>query len=149
MTGIVEFLTARLDEDEQLAHAACGFHDFKPYGASKSKVYTWWLRAEPGAGEPEDILRRRSGQVVAVIRYLDAAAHIARHDPARVLREVAAKRRVLERHYADDDGSCVGCHFANDETRWAEDIEECPELRDMASVYDDHPDYEQAWRVDG
>jgi hypothetical protein len=82
---------------------------------------------------------------------------IARHDPARVLAEVAAKRRVLVRHrpatgeepgwfvYA---GACLGCgregEFADPRTR---DINDCPELRDMASADSDHPDYKERWRV--
>jgi hypothetical protein len=69
-------------------------------------------------------------------------AHIARHDPARVLAECEAKRRIVERHYevpASDImwSSCPVCR----ET-WP-----CPDLRALASVYADHADYREEWRV--
>lgn len=59
----------------------------------------------------------------------DNAAHIARHDPARVLREVAAKRAIVERYAKAPD--------------WAggEDV------RLLAAVWSDHPDYRQEWRT--
>ncbi|MFE4829970.1 DUF6221 family protein [Streptomyces sp. NPDC056672] len=45
------------------------------------------------------------------------ALHVALHDPARVLREVEAKRRLLSRHVLS------------------------PATGDLASPYADHPDY--------
>lgn len=87
--------------------------------------------------------------------------HIARHDPARVLREVAAKRRVLERHrpashpnyrFYDTDPivyTCVGCGYdtnsCGEHEPRAEDINDCPELRDIAAIYADHEDYAPKW----
>ncbi|MFJ5047343.1 DUF6221 family protein [Streptomyces sp. NPDC088719] len=49
------------------------------------------------------------------------ALHVALHDPARVLREIEAKRRILARH-ARDPWPCHG-------------------LRDLASPYAGHPDF--------
>jgi Family of unknown function (DUF6221) len=49
------------------------------------------------------------------------ALHVALHDPARVLREIEAKRRILARHARD---------------RWPSD-----DLRDLASPYTGHPDF--------
>ncbi|WP_406500043.1 DUF6221 family protein [Streptomyces sp. NBC_00846] len=49
------------------------------------------------------------------------ALHVALHDPARVLREVEAKRRILARHARDP---------------WP-----CHNLRDLASPYTDHSDF--------
>jgi hypothetical protein len=121
VTGIVEFLAARLNEREQLARAV-----------------------EHAVGDQYDALMAGLGdtyQLGIVSLYWRS------HDPARVLAEVAAKRRVMERHHADDDGSCVGCGFYNDETRRVEDINECPELRDLAAPHDQSPDYDPAWRV--
>ncbi len=46
------------------------------------------------------------------------------HDPARILREVEAKRRILARHARDP---------------WP-----CHDLPDLASPYADHPDF-PAW----
>jgi hypothetical protein len=112
---IVEFLNARIEEDE----AAIAF-------ASKAGV----------AAEPFAL--------------------------ARLRREVAAKRAVLGRHKISDEENdsvfnsysygtrvygCVGCGwYSSPELPWSEDINECPELRDVASVYADHPDFEVAWK---
>ncbi|MGW8485361.1 DUF6221 family protein [Streptomyces sp. NPDC055886] len=49
------------------------------------------------------------------------AQHVALYDPARVLREIEAKRRILASHAR---GS------------WP-----CHHLRDLASPYTDHPDF--------
>jgi hypothetical protein len=49
------------------------------------------------------------------------AQHVARHDPARVLREIDAKRRILARHARDP---------------WP-----CDDLQDLAAPYTGHPDF--------
>ena len=104
---LVEFLTARLDEDE-----------------------------------------------AAATRHLDDASGAGWGDyPARVLREVAAKRAILAEHsptsypYDDEvgDESCTGCGLGGDE-EYRETINTCPTLRALASVYSDHPDYREEWR---
>lgn len=51
---------------------------------------------------------------------------------ARVLAECEAKRRIVVRHTNCDDTS-----FGDP----------CDDLRDTASVYADHPDFDPAWRV--
>jgi hypothetical protein len=61
-------------------------------------------------------------------------------DPARVLAEVEAKRRVMGRHH-NFQGWCAGC--GNDLTHR---ISDCPELRDLAAPYADHPEYREEWR---
>lgn len=72
---LVQFLRARLDEDEQTAHAAGG---------------TWW--APPDLpGQVHD-----SGGVNIEAKLPSFAVHIARHDPARVLAEVDAKRQIVD-----------------------------------------------------
>jgi hypothetical protein len=86
----------------------------------------------------------------------DLTGYLALHDPARVLREVTAKRRVMARHRPDQDGSeltwnrdaCLGC---GGHERWehtepnVEDVNNCPELRDLAAVYSDHQDFREEW----
>ncbi|MEU5620663.1 DUF6221 family protein [Streptomyces sp. NPDC047802] len=49
------------------------------------------------------------------------ALHVALHDPARILREIEAKPRILARHARDP---------------WPSH-----DLRDLASPYTDHPDF--------
>jgi hypothetical protein len=65
------------------------------------------------------------------------AQHIARHDPARVLREVAAKRAVLDAYRAERDGGFGGSGFT-------EGLEFT--LRHAAVAWDDHPGYREEWR---
>jgi hypothetical protein len=66
---------------------------------------------------------------------LPNAAHIARHDPARVLREVAAGRATLGSLQEHDECLGRGCRLAF-----------LAEVRRRAMVYGDHPDYDEAWR---
>lgn len=65
-----------------------------------------------------------------------AAGHIVRHDPARVLREVAAKRRLLAEASAYSPELEHG-----DNGEWAFDLA----VRALASVWSDHPDYRPEW----
>jgi uncharacterized protein DUF6221 len=58
-----------------------------------------------------------------------AAGHIARHDPARVLREVTAKRTILAEHYRMEDGVCNSCSGVFMQA-WP-----CPTVRALAAVY--------------
>ena len=73
--------------------------------------------------------------------------HIARHDPARVLREVGAKRRIVDDHAPDFDFYCQAdstCKDPNDP-----DLREqmpCRYMRWLAAPYDDHPDYRSEWK---
>jgi hypothetical protein len=57
---------------------------------------------------------------------------------ARVLREVEAKRRILELHRPDDPDrpECVTCG-----PRWP-----CRTVEALTSAYADHPDYHEEWR---
>lgn len=131
MSGdLVAFLRARLDEDEQAARAAAR--------AERSDSWTTlpdsWGGVLDGGGNRS--LAIGYGDVMAPA----TAAHIARHDPARALREVEAKRRMLGRHH-DFQRWCGGC--GNDLTYR---IDDCPELRDLAAVYADHPSYREEWR---
>ena len=145
MTTLIEFLTARLDEDERAARAATsGTWHAAPDAPG---LGTWMITAHdatPGGGEVVCEGDREGG---GVIREQDAV-HIVRHDPARVLREVAAKRKILAEHREEGRGDhrgCAGCGWAaGDEVRLNE-VEECPTLRALASVYADHPDYRQGW----
>lgn len=117
MTTLLEFLRARLDEDEAAANA--------------------WLTP---FSNPDTAARD----------------HIARHDPARVLAEVGAKRRIMKLH--DILGGsltgvgrwtyCETCH-TNSAGEIDEDVTEttapCATLRLLALPYDGHPDYDPEW----
>lgn len=147
MTDIVEFIRARLDDDERIARKA----------AHSNGGAAMWHRYDI-----RDELNNHTTAAVDIgLRGLLASegphgtdedpllpaelTHIARHDPARVLREVAAKRRVLERHRLVIDAEhpdlspCARCRKV-----WP-----CPDLLDLALVWSDHSDYDPAWAVDG
>lgn len=121
---ITEFLLARLAEDEAAAREVQAAA-WEVNGDGLVVVAGSSDQVCPGGGinydeppEPSD------------------AAHIARHDPARVLREVEAKRAIVEVLGDCDDGLIWDAHLANR----AEDA-----LRHLASVYSDHEDYRAEW----
>lgn len=168
MDDLVQFLRARLDEDEQAARKAaalCGCHPAAP---------SWTFRDgdEKTDGrilvvdEPHPTYKRRlARRWNTSYDGLFAAEHIVRHDPARVLAEVDAKRRRLARHIPerrrlalnDEDGTtsfafliCTSC-MPNRSVEIGQAVVEwpCPDLLDDAAVYADHPEHRDAWRPTG
>lgn len=69
-----------------------------------------------------------------LITYHAEAMHSIRHDPARVLREVEADRRIIERYEQMK---------ADGESHWFL-IYDVIKLR--ALPHADHPDYDESWR---
>lgn len=65
---------------------------------------------------------------------LDAAAHIARHDPARILAEVSAKRALLEMVLADQN-----TNGGKNSSQWNQ------VMRLLALPYRGHPQYRKSW----
>lgn len=105
---LVEFLRARLAEDELIAkRAAAMTADFD---------------------EPLSIIEGDELVLLAT-------------NPARVLAEVEAKRRIADEHGPNEYGLCDVC-VLNDDARRAP----CPTLRLLALPYASHPDYRQEWR---
>lgn len=127
---LVAFIEARLAEDQAAAEAI----DVPDWRAESS-----WMSEliEPLPSQK----RLYDGQFPLITA--EDVAHIARHDPARVLRDVAAKRRTLGRHQRLPDPR-VGydlpsiCGLCDSE--WP-----CPEVLDLAAPYADHPDYHTEW----
>lgn len=122
---LVPWLLTQLDADEQKAKAATSGGPWRIDGMS--------VRGQTANGT--DIL---------VIRHTwpQEAEHIIRHDPARVLRLVAAMRRRLERHRpevdpVDGQTSCSRC-IESGQLGWP-----CAEIRDDASVFADRDGYDQ------
>ena len=85
--------------------------------------------------------------------YADSA-HQERWSPARVLREVEARRTITAEHAATGgwtaygDHMCRRCVYSDDEPHdelhhWV--AFPCPTLRALAAVWSDHPDYRQEW----
>lgn len=139
--NIVDFIRTRLDEHEQAARAAT------------SGPWRWEGDVVEGvadeAGWHESTLRSPVGDVLEVtgehttgyLRLGTAdAAHIARHDPARVLAEVEAKRQLLALFDTEMWSDPV---TATDRARRA-DAEMA--LCFLALPYHDHPDHDESWR---
>lgn len=130
MSELVEFLKARLDEDEAAAKAA-GEFDGETWVARGDAV----LENVPDGTRGEWIAQRCEDD--------DTAAHIARHDPARVLADVAAKRAIL-------DGYRMLAWVLGDEdapgTLKDREFILRGVLKRLATVHARHPDYRQEWK---
>jgi hypothetical protein len=134
---LVRWLRAQLDEDERIARAAASV-----------RGPDWWF---------EGYFKDMDGQVLAgrvhdggssAVRSLamttrsDAEGeHAARHDPARVLREIEAKREILARYEelraASKEDGLIG-----DVTEEYQDFL----LHVLALPYADRPGYQESWR---
>lgn len=150
---LLEFLKARLDEDEAAARAAID-------PDSPDTHWHWIDYASEAPARPEDgyffgvslrTLKKfphpLTGAHLPSVAITTAdempegvGAHIARYDPARALREIAAKHAIL-------------LQYTGTVTDWEED-REAPDavgalevvIRRMAGVYADHADYQQEWK---
>jgi hypothetical protein len=131
---LVQFLRARLDEDEQAARALVD--DRRPGRTER------WEFCDDGA--IRDTGAHRSLRVK--FTWPQEAAHIARHDPARVLAEVEAKRRilvdVLPTMQADEIRIAGEWGVGSEPVREASD----DLLSLLALPYASHPDYREEWR---
>lgn len=117
---LTDFLLARLVEDEVIARAAV--------------AGPWEFENAPDGFPP--MVTTSTGIAVADTfdkPRLPDAAHIARHNPARVLADVAAKRRIVE---LLGPVANVGRGINGGEVALA-----------LAQPYADHPDFREAWRV--
>lgn len=160
MDDLVAFLTARLDEDEADARNACPPR--RPVSSGEA-----WAVESSDAHEPMSdggipaavwVVTGPEGEDgIAAVNNHHRAVHIARHDPARVLAEVAAKRRMIgyyvvttrlcaEAKQRIDTAESAG-REANkrDYADWDRANTEASILADpvrlLALPYADHPDY--------
>ena len=88
MSDLVEFLRARLDEDEATARAAT----VGPWTVNDPE-FAEAIRSADGV---DVVAGGRWGGEAPVFASTEDALHIARHDPARVLAETEAKRRLVD-----------------------------------------------------
>lgn len=138
MDDLARWLTAQLAEDERIARAA----------ARQRGGGTW--KAERDAREILEIVGEQPhpGAYIPVILQPDddeTTVHIAEWDPARVLREVEAKRRIVEQHRpVGYGGVCLSlCHTRapGQPQTWP-----CLTLRLLALPFADRPGFQDSWR---
>ncbi|MFF8914036.1 DUF6221 family protein [Streptomyces sp. NPDC015032] len=122
-SDMIDFVRARLAEEEQIAQAAGGEN---------------WRRPTDVPGEVHD----RSGGIAFTLRNHGFDEHIALQDPARTCRRIETSRVLLNEYaeVADRDtdrpehdfssGRAVGLGFA---------------VRQMAAEHAGHPDYRAKW----
>lgn len=159
--AIVAFWNARLDEDGATAKAA-----------AEASAAAW--RAEPNVGEDwwavmytgPSTIRPYDEFDYPVAERVDRAdvAHIARHDPARVLREIEAKRAILAMHHRLTPHPEYGftypaagkfCGYCGPGDNWQAEQEPdhypfalwpCRHVRILTAIWSDHPDYREQWK---
>jgi hypothetical protein len=125
---LIQFWGARLDETESDAvHAYGGHNDVEPHWHELWSGALALNAAESELIQTGDALLNR---------------HIERHDPARVLADVAAKRKLLDA-YAKATANQLrhedaGLHLAWTILGLA--------VRTLAEAHDQHPDYQEEWR---
>lgn len=155
MSDIVKFLRARLDGDEAAALAAVipaheGPNAYKPHPALAEWSYDG---GEVEYVQTPEMLAHKYPDTIYVTCDSEGLSpsvddsvgpHIARHDPARVLREVEAKRRIL---YTCDTATRMWLHARTEE--YADGVADPGDtiLRALASVYADHPDFDGSWAL--
>lgn len=134
MDDLVQFLRARYDEEHLLAIEA---GDGSPAAWTYAPELTW-----NGPDGPREAVVDFHGSAMGYVAVVDPvhgehgtwqARHIARHDPARVLRDIEAKRQLIDWVL-----------------RWP--LRPGPPssvdgvLERLALPYADHPDYRDTWR---
>jgi len=186
---LVAWLKTQLDEDELWAKAASAPPHWRDQPPVEGGVHWTWAVGENWEPVQVDPLTEYVGEdvedgapaLVTVegwttsydrrplahkvldpdeVRTVDAG-HIVRHDPARVLREVEAKRAILAGHPFEQGtvGGCCGtCHGAGRiEVYWdgeeetvehvdTEMVWPCPTVRNLTAAYIDREGFREEWR---
>jgi hypothetical protein len=161
MDDLVQWLGKQLDEDERVAKAATG----GPWWYNPGKQ---WLG--PDAFEQYDLAKGEefvgyggphpfTGAVCATgpannMQSMKDADHIARHDPARVLREIDAKRALIARGgpFCTSDCDDPDNEPKDPDTNWTTSLEhhfDCAAYQAAAALavpYDHRPGYLEKWR---
>jgi hypothetical protein len=139
MVDLVQWLTAQLDEDERIARAATA----GPWSRMGQRV----LDPSP----PSDRLGvgMAVGHAAASADFNETADHIAAWDPARVLREIDAKRKLANLHRPvrspQPDGiTNLDCSTCGGEEKLSPSWP-CPSLRLLAAPYSDRDGYREGW----
>lgn len=141
--GIDEFITARLDVTHAIASAAKWKNWVPGSGLSPASVET--SEPQPGWHGERATVARLLATVGKVEREREHARHIAHHDPAQILRDVAAKRAILAEYTARN--SDVDLMLGPDVLRQREWSGLYLAVRILAAIDEKHPDYNPKWRL--
>jgi hypothetical protein len=139
---LVAFLRNRLNEDEQVARAANVKQDDPEWYTNHialafPRAYRVRSRRDNRPiATVTDVSGDEEADATGILDGQAAAAHIARHDPARVLREIESRRRLIDEHYPVDP-----CDVHDADMRGTA----CETLRLLASPHTDHEDYRAEW----
>jgi hypothetical protein len=129
------FLLARIAEDEVAARAVPPLGYNTDMGGNRQDERWIFDRTLPSSADG-------MGNWSKHRHSLTTAEHFARHDPARVLAECEAKRRIVDvasQYVEPDDTFDAGFKGGASHVGFNT-------LRALASVYADHPDYREEWR---
>jgi hypothetical protein len=151
--NLIEFLRARLDEDEEIARQAAlavgdtGYERGKlarepaQLGDALIADGQHWVARHHRVVRTQSRGPEQTGTVAEADAFggRPVAEHIAHHDPARILRRVAADRRNIDEYerYLGERRRAMG--------GW-DTGEVSPVMTALAAVYADHPDYRDEWR---
>jgi len=136
---ITEFLLARIAEDEAVAQMAMqGVWYWEPESDDKwpSEDQSLMCHSDPDAEFDDSVLAGWGYDASGIEGRSEDRAHIVRWQPARVLAECAAKRAIVEA--LDSDAP---------EHQWMSALTLEWVVKELAAVYADHPDYDEAWRL--
>jgi len=142
-SDLVVWLTAQLDHDEQVARAAVA-EDGPDWTAETYDVGAWNASGlVHGGGDREDrgALWDNEGSDSLSMKAA-TAVHVALHDPARVLRQVAAFRIIMDEHQRriSEPEICDRCEGIGDHAKFP-----CPTMIALVNIYSDRPGYDPAW----
>lgn len=130
---LVTFIGARLDEEETTARATA-------YSFASSIEDSWIVRHMDRRDDMSWAVYSQ-GKYLKVNELHEAdARHIAHHDPASVLADIAARRRLLD-HWPDPFGT-----WGAEQADAARAMKEYA-LRALAARYASHPEFRVEWRI--
>jgi hypothetical protein len=120
---LMAFVTARLDEDEEAYRHLTGQWGHAP----EEHMYACTDGCLEWARDGDRLPNHHNSWMLVL-------------DPARVLREVEAGRRILARHQPDGFG-CQYCADGGHNSDWG-----CADLADLLARWADHPEYRPEWK---
>jgi hypothetical protein len=140
MSGLVEFLRARLGEDFEAARLVLGVNAMAAY--KRGEPLPRWVPSPEGDAGVWDT----DGKPRVKFVWARERDHVIRHDPARVIAEVESKQRIL-----DDVLPTMKADELRIAGEWGVGSEPVREASDdllslLALPYASHPDYREEWK---